>query len=79
MKAFELKGPELIKPRLEQDFKARVTQVLSHVRGVTKRDVLTLMTEFGCLAEVIKADQEALAKCPGFGPVKVSWRVVVRV
>ncbi|SNX87979.1 related to dna excision repair protein ercc-1 [Melanopsichium pennsylvanicum] len=69
-KSFEHKPPDLIKERVGEDYLSQVTNVLTQVRGVNRTDVVTLLSRFGSLKGVIRAGQEQVGMCPGFGEVK---------
>lgn len=69
-KSFEFKPPDLIKERVGEDFNSQITNVLTQVRGVNKTDVVTLMTRFGSLKGIVRAEGGEVGLCPGFGEVK---------
>ena len=70
-KVFENKPASAIQERVEGEHVPQVTDLLTSIRSVNKTDVLTLMGNFRCLADVMKASPEALATCIGFGEKKV--------
>jgi DNA excision repair protein ERCC-1 len=86
-KSFERKGPELIKERIDKDYMAQMTAVLSAVKGINKTDVVTLTSNFGVrlrgfsspeadhtlqsLKRIASASTDELAICPGLGEKKV--------
>jgi len=45
--------------------------VLVVVRGITKPDAVTLLSTFGSVGTVLRADMEHLLLCPGVGERKV--------
>ena len=69
-KSFEHRPPDAIKERVAEDFLSQATNVLTQVRGVNKTDVVTLLTRFGSVKGVVRAEREELGMCPGFGEVK---------
>lgn len=69
-KSFEHKPPDLIKERVGEDYLSQVTNVLTQVRGLNKTDVVTLLSTFGSVKGVVRAEGEELGMCPGFGEVK---------
>ncbi|KAI7896369.1 restriction endonuclease type II-like protein [Mucor mucedo] len=70
-KAFEHKGPDLIRERVQNEFLAKMTDCLTQVKSVNKTDVLTLLSTFGSLQKIADAKSDQLAMCPGFGEQKV--------
>lgn len=71
-KAFENKPPDLIRGEKQEDnFVDTMTSCLTHVRSVNKTDVLTLLSTFGSLKNIVNASSEQLSMCPGFGEQKV--------
>lgn len=70
-KAFEHKGPDLIRERVQDEFLAKMTDCLTQVKSVNKTDVLTLLSTFGSLKDIVDAKSDQLAMCPGFGEQKV--------
>jgi DNA excision repair protein ERCC-1 len=70
-KAFENTGADLIRERVENDYLAKMTDCLTNIRSVNKTDVLTLLSNFGSLKNVMEASTEELSLCPGFGEQKV--------
>ncbi|GAC95093.1 excision repair protein [Pseudozyma hubeiensis SY62] len=69
-KSFEFKPPDLIKERVGEDFLSQVTNVLTQVRGVNRTDVVTLLSRFGSVKGVVRAEEGEVGMCPGFGEVK---------
>lgn len=70
-KAFEHKGPDLIRERVQDEFLTKMTDCLTQVKSVNKTDVLTLLSTFGSLQQIADARSDQLAMCPGFGEQKV--------
>lgn len=70
-KAFENKGPDMIRERVQDEFLAKMADCLTNVKSVNKTDVLTLLGTFGSLKQVTEAKADQLAMCPGFGEQKV--------
>lgn len=70
-KAFEHKGPDLIRERVQDEFLAKMTDCLTQVKSINKTDVLTLLSTFGSLQQIADAKSDQLAMCPGFGEQKV--------
>jgi DNA excision repair protein ERCC-1 len=68
---FESKPATAIQERAETEHLPQVADLLTSIRSVNKTDALTLMSTFGCLADVMMASPEALATCIGFGEKKV--------
>lgn len=71
-KSFELKPPDAIKERVGDDYLSQVTNVLTQVRGINRTDVITLLSTFGSLKNVVNANVHQLAMCPGFALRKAS-------
>jgi DNA excision repair protein ERCC-1 len=71
LKVFESKPATAIQERTETEHIPQVADLLTSIRSVNRTDALTLMSTFGCLADVMKASPEALATCVGFGEKKV--------
>eukprot|EP00160_Parvularia_atlantis_P014381 Unigene3549_Nuclearia_a/m.10833 Unigene3549_Nuclearia_a/g.10833 ORF Unigene3549_Nuclearia_a/g.10833 Unigene3549_Nuclearia_a/m.10833 type:complete len:140 (+) Unigene3549_Nuclearia_a:432-851(+) len=69
-KAYELKSADAIKGRANADFVSVMTDALTSIRSVNKTDVVTLLTQFGSLKNIMNATKEQLALCPGFGEQK---------
>ncbi|RKP00462.1 hypothetical protein CXG81DRAFT_6788, partial [Caulochytrium protostelioides] len=71
-KAYEHKPPDLLKEKIDPgDHVALVVQVLTQIRSVTRADVVTLLSVFRSVAEILRAEPEDLAVLPGFGETKV--------
>lgn len=56
---------------MDGDFASRLAAALTAVRSVNKTDAITLGTNFGSLAAIMRASKEDLSACPGIGPTKV--------
>lgn len=69
-KVYEHKPPEAIMEKTEKDYMSKVTECLTSVRSVNKTDAMTLLNTFHTMEGVLKATQEDLSFCPGFGPQK---------
>ncbi|KAI9023417.1 restriction endonuclease type II-like protein [Hyaloraphidium curvatum] len=69
-KAYENKGPDAIKARVEDGYLARLTGFLTSVKGVNKTDVVSLASSVGSLRSIIQAPKESLLAVPGFGDTK---------
>eukprot|EP01135_Chromosphaera_perkinsii_P003476 Nk52_evm2s245 gene=Nk52_evmTU2s245 len=70
-KAFEKKPPDVLKPRVENDYLSVATGALTSIRGVNKTDVLTLLSTFKTMKRLSEAQEEEMAVCPGMGPNKI--------
>ncbi|XP_057331636.1 DNA excision repair protein ERCC-1 [Microplitis mediator] len=66
-KIFEYKPPEMIMERGDTNPQQKLISALTTVRSVNKTDAMTLLRNFGTVADILKATPEALALCPGFG------------
>ena len=72
-KLYERKGSKEIQPKsLEPGLMPGVAGVLSVIRGINKRDVTTLMTNYRSLAGLANANKEQLRHLEGFADVKAS-------
>ncbi|KAJ3290350.1 ssDNA endonuclease and repair protein rad10 [Blyttiomyces sp. JEL0837] len=78
-KAYENKPPDAIKERVESDNYSRIVDCLTQIKSVNKTDVMTLVSNFGSLKNIMEASAEELMNCPGFGEQKVSYTVVFNV
>uniref|UniRef100_A0A0G4GSK9 ERCC1-like central domain-containing protein n=1 Tax=Chromera velia CCMP2878 TaxID=1169474 RepID=A0A0G4GSK9_9ALVE len=70
LKAFENKGPDIIKGELHNDHAGRMADIITTVPSATKTDAHTLMAQFGSLKAIANASKEALTKCSGIGDKK---------
>uniref|UniRef100_A0A183SPU6 DNA excision repair protein ERCC-1 n=1 Tax=Schistocephalus solidus TaxID=70667 RepID=A0A183SPU6_SCHSO len=57
----------------KNDHLALVTGFLTSLRHISKSDAAALLTKFGSINGIIKADVESLESCPGIGGVKVGY------
>jgi hypothetical protein len=62
-----------VQERVEQDYVSRLTAALTRVRGINRTDAVVLGSQFGSLADILRAGKEELSGCPGIGPTKASW------
>ncbi|CAH8633568.1 unnamed protein product [Schistosoma bovis] len=71
-KALENKPPDnlMVEPAAQTDHIAQVTDFLTSVRRITKADAVSALRKFDTVADIIRADQSTLEKCPGFGQLK---------
>nr|QDO16410.1 DNA excision repair protein ERCC-1 [Lingulodinium polyedra] len=69
---YQSKSAEALMGKLaEGDHKARLTEVLTTVKGVNRTDAASLAGRFGSLARIASASVEELQRCPGIGDTKV--------
>ncbi|KAI9179378.1 ssDNA endonuclease and repair protein rad10 [Blastocladiella emersonii ATCC 22665] len=71
-KSIEFKPPEVLMGRQETDYLSRLTEALTQVKGVNRTDVVTLASQFGSFAAIVKASVTDLANCPGIGEKKAT-------
>ena len=69
-KVYEKKSAKMIQANVEGTYASQLTEFLTSIRSVTKRDVLTLITTFGTLKNIMQASLLQLSLCPGLGPTK---------
>ncbi|EIW55763.1 DNA repair protein RAD10 [Trametes versicolor FP-101664 SS1] len=69
-KQFEHRPPDLIKERVDKDYRSVLRTALTNISKVNKTDVETLRTSFGSFAAISRASSEQLQNLPGFGQVK---------
>ncbi|PIK39482.1 putative DNA excision repair protein ERCC-1 [Apostichopus japonicus] len=69
-KSYEHKPIDALKERIEQDFVSQVTDCLTTVKSVNRTDVVTLLSTFGTVANIVSAEKDELNLLPGFGPQK---------
>ena len=69
-KLYEKKSASVIQAKEDESYSSQLSEFLTSIRGVNKRDVLTLISNFGSLAAIMQADMASLALCPGLGPRK---------
>ncbi|KAJ3110003.1 ssDNA endonuclease and repair protein rad10 [Phlyctochytrium bullatum] len=67
----EHRSADLIKERVDQDTLSRLTDCLTQIKSVNRTDVVTLVSTFGSLRNIMNATPEELSLCPGFGDQKV--------
>jgi DNA excision repair protein ERCC-1 len=70
-KAFEHRSPDALRERVDDNYMARLTKLLTSIKSITKTDVITLISNFGTVERIVQASAEELALLPGFGPQKV--------
>ena len=70
-KVFENKPPDVLQGKLSDDFNTRIEECLTALRSVQKRDVTTLLANFGSFANLAQASMQELILCPGLGVTKV--------
>eukprot|EP00927_Polykrikos_kofoidii_P064284 TRINITY_DN59405_c0_g1_i1.p1 TRINITY_DN59405_c0_g1~~TRINITY_DN59405_c0_g1_i1.p1 ORF type:complete len:233 (-),score=36.15 TRINITY_DN59405_c0_g1_i1:60-758(-) len=69
---YQSKGAEALSGKLvEGDHRARLTEVLTTIKGVNRSDVSALATRFNSLAGIAAASEEELHRCPGIGEKKI--------
>ncbi|EZA47711.1 hypothetical protein DMN91_012466 [Ooceraea biroi] len=66
-KRYENKPPDDIMERSDTAPHQKLVSALTTVRSVNKTDATTLLTTFGTLANIVNAQPNTLALCPGFG------------
>jgi len=66
-KIYENKPPDNIMERNDTAPHQKLMNALTTVRSVNKTDATTLLTTFGTLTDIVKAQPNTLALCPGFG------------
>ncbi|KYN21029.1 PREDICTED: DNA excision repair protein ERCC-1 [Trachymyrmex cornetzi] len=66
-KMYESKPPDNIMERSETAPYQKLVNALTTVRSVNKTDATTLLTTFGTLASIVRAQPNTLTLCPGFG------------
>ncbi|XP_017882907.1 DNA excision repair protein ERCC-1 [Ceratina calcarata] len=66
-KIYENKPPDAIMDRSDTAPYQKLSNALTTIRSVNKTDVVTLLSTFGTLKEIIKAGPNKLALCPGIG------------
>lgn len=71
-KIYENKPPDRIMEKIDNDPHQKIVNALSSIKPVNKTDAMTLLRNFGTLKNIIKAPEEKLAACPGFGARKAS-------
>ncbi|XP_066917358.1 uncharacterized protein [Clytia hemisphaerica] len=71
-KSYEFKPPDIIQQRTETDHLSKVQDFLTTVKSVNKTDVLTLLSTFGSVLNIVNATKQELGDCPGFGSQKAT-------
>ncbi|XP_020284604.1 DNA excision repair protein ERCC-1 [Pseudomyrmex gracilis] len=66
-KRYEIKPADDIMERSNTAPHQKLVSALTTVRSVNKTDATTLLTTFGTLSDIIRAQPNTLALCPGFG------------
>ena len=69
-KAYQNKPADLLKLKPSSNYQLRAIDVLSSIRSVNSTDSNTLLSNFGSIAEISKANEEELGLCPGIGGKK---------
>ncbi|XP_058444255.1 DNA excision repair protein ERCC-1 [Malaya genurostris] len=69
-KMFENKPPDLIMERAEQYPYQKLVSALTNIKPVNKTDAMTLIQNYGTLANMITSSEEKLSLCAGLGPRK---------
>jgi len=66
-KIYENKPPDDIMERSDTAPYQKLVNALTTVKSINKTDATTLLTTFGTLTDIVKAQSNTLALCPGFG------------
>lgn len=69
-KLYENKTDEMLQGVKATDYLTQLRNSLTTVRSVNKTDVVTLLSTFGSLSDIMKASADELRMCPGFGEQK---------
>eukprot|EP00039_Didymoeca_costata_P014986 m.247756 g.247756 ORF g.247756 m.247756 type:complete len:229 (+) comp16130_c0_seq9:1414-2100(+) len=69
-KAYENKSKEMLQGIKSQDYLSQMKECLTSLKSVNKTDVITLMSTFGSLDDIMQAGADELQLCPGFGEQK---------
>ncbi|XP_055841484.1 DNA excision repair protein ERCC-1 [Episyrphus balteatus] len=69
-KLFENKPPDMIMERPDADPHAKLVTALTNIKPVNKTDAVSLLQNFGSLANIINASQDRLSLVTGLGPRK---------
>jgi len=70
-KAFESRDASIIQRREKETFAEQAADVLTCVRSINKTDSSILLSSFGSLKGLAKAQMDELSLCPGIGEKKV--------
>lgn len=71
-KSYEHKPPDILQQRVESDHLSKMQDLLTTVKSINKTDVITLMSTFGSLRNIVNATKQELSDCPGFGSQKAT-------
>ncbi|XP_032678866.1 DNA excision repair protein ERCC-1 [Odontomachus brunneus] len=66
-KRYEIKPPDDIMERSDSAPHQKLISALTTVRSVNKTDAMTLLSTFSTLDNIVRAQPNTLALCPGFG------------
>ncbi|KAL0114274.1 hypothetical protein PUN28_011512 [Cardiocondyla obscurior] len=66
-KVYENKPPDDIMERSDTAPHQKLVNALTAVKSINKTDATTLLTTFGTLSDIVRAQPNTLALCPGFG------------
>lgn len=66
-KIYENKPPDFLMGRQETDPRARLVDLLTAIKSITRTDAENLIVTFGSLKNMVEATEEQLAMCPGLG------------
>ncbi|XP_071963523.1 DNA excision repair protein ERCC-1-like [Antedon mediterranea] len=69
-KTYENKSADTLKERVQADFMSKMTDCLTTIKSINKTDAATLLTTFDNFEGIVKASEDELGFCPGFGPNK---------
>jgi len=69
-KLYENKPADMIKEKSGTEVHEKIIEALTSVKSISKTDASTLIGTFGTLDKIIKASEDDLSLCPGFGPQK---------
>lgn len=71
LKISENRAPDSLQPTLDGRHAPRCAEVLRVLPAVNRADFVSLAKEFGCMKNILLAQQQQLQQCPGIGPKKV--------
>ena len=69
-KLFENKPPDMIMEQKGPSPHEKMIEALTSIKSINKTDAVTLLGTFKTLADILRAEPEDLALCPGLGPNK---------
>lgn len=72
LKSYEQKPASLIQERVETDFLSQANNLLGGIRSINKTDIITLLSTFGTIKNLMNASPEEMAVCPGLGAKKLT-------